>query len=98
MYENGEAVGVQDIKNNIRVLEMAAETGAPVVTFYNSTGAKLDGGLELLNATAALTAEIARVSGVVPQIAVITGTCAGTNAINAAAADVCVWLKMQSFS
>ena len=90
VFENGEPVGVQDIKKNIRVLEMAAETGAPVVTFYNSTGAKLDGGLELLNATAALTAEIARVSGVVPQVAVITGTCAGTNAINAAAADVCI--------
>ena len=90
VFENGEPVGVQDIKKNIRVLEMAAETGAPVVTFYNSTGAKLDGGLELLNTTAALTAEIARISGVVPQIAVITGTCAGTNAIHAAAADVCV--------
>lgn len=69
---------------------MAAETGAPVVTFYDSTGAKLEGGLDLLNANARLTAEIARVSGVVPQVAVVTGTCAGTNAINAAAADVCV--------
>ena len=28
-----------------RVLKMAAETGNPVVTFYNSTGAKLEGGL-----------------------------------------------------
>ena len=93
VYENGEPVGVQDIQKNIRVLEMAAQTGAPVVTFYDSIGAKLDGGLELLNATAALTAEIARVSGVVPQIAVITGTCAGTNAINAAAADVCIMAK-----
>ena len=82
--------GVQDIEKNIRVLEMAAETGAPVVTFYDSTGAKLEGGLDLLNANARLTAEIARVSGVVPQVAVVTGTCAGTNAINAAAADVCV--------
>ena len=36
VFENGEPVGVQDIKKNIRVLEMAAETGAPVVTFYNS--------------------------------------------------------------
>ncbi len=90
VYENGEPVGVQDIQKNIRVLEMAAQTGAPVVTFYDSIGAKLDGGLDLLNATAALTAQIARVSGVVPQIAVITGTCAGTNAINAASADVCV--------
>ena len=68
VYENGEPVGVQDIQKNIRVLEMAAQTGAPVVTFYDSIGAKLDGGLDLLNATAALTAQIARVSGVVPQI------------------------------
>lgn len=93
VFENGEPVGVQDIQKNIRVLEMAVQTGAPVVTFYDSIGAKLDGGLELLNATAALTAEIARVSGVVPQIAVVTGTCAGTNAINAAAADVCIMAK-----
>ncbi len=89
VFEDGSPVGVQDIEKNIRVLEMAAETGAPVVTFYDSTGAKLEGGLDLLNANA-LTAEIARVSGVVPQVAVVTGTCAGTNAINAAAADVCV--------
>ncbi len=75
---------------------MAAETGnAPVVTFYDSTGAKLEGGLELLNATARLTAEIARVSGVVPQVAVVTGTCAGTNALcSAAAADLSAsWLS-----
>ena len=90
VFEDGTPVGVQDIEKNIRVLEMAAETGAPVVTFYDSTGAKLEGGLDLLNATARLTAEIARVSGVVPQIAVVTGTCAGTNAINAASADLCI--------
>ena len=90
VFEDGTPVGVQDIEKNIRVLEMAAETGAPVVTFYDSIGAKLEGGLDLLNATARLTAEIARVSGVVPQIAVVTGTCAGTNAINAASADLCI--------
>ena len=90
VYENGEPVTVQDIERKIHVLEMAAQTGAPVVTFYNASGAKLDGGLELLKATSALTAQIARVSGVVPQIAVVTGTCAGTSAIHAAAADVCI--------
>ena len=45
VFEDGTPVGVQDIEKNIRVLEMAAETGAPVVTFYDSTGAKLEGGL-----------------------------------------------------
>ena len=39
VFEDGTPVGVQDIEKNIRVLEMAAETGAPVVTFYDSTGA-----------------------------------------------------------
>lgn len=90
VYQNGEAVGVQDIEKNIRVLAQAAETGCPVVTFYNSTGAKLEGGLDLLNANSRLMAQIARVSGVVPQVAVVTGTCAGSSAIHAAAADVCV--------
>ena len=90
VFEDGSPVGVQDIEKNIRVLEMAAETGAPVVTFYDSTGAKLEGGLALLNANARLTAEIARISGVVPQVAVVTGTCAGTSAVQAAAADVCI--------
>lgn len=90
VFQDGSPVGVQDIEKNIRVLEMAAETGCPAVTFYDSTGAKLAGGLELLNATSRLTAQIARISGVVPQIAVVVGTCAGSAAVQAAAADVCV--------
>ena len=90
VYETGEPVTVQDIERKIHVLEMAAQTGAPVVTFYDAPGAKLDGGLDLLKANSALTAQIARVSGVVPQIAVVTGTCAGTSAIHAAAADLCI--------
>ena len=88
--QNGKPVGAADLDKTTRVLKMAAETGNPVVTFYNSTGAKLEGGLELLNANSRLTAEIARISGVVPQVAVVTGTCAGTSAVQAAAADVCI--------
>ena len=38
--QNGEPVGAADLDKTTRVLKMAAETGNPVVTFYNSTGAK----------------------------------------------------------
>ena len=93
VFQNGEPVGVQDIEKTIRVLELAAETGCPAVTFYHSTGAKLEAGLELLNANSRLTAQIARISGVVPQVAVVVGTCAGTSAVQAAAADLCVMAK-----
>ena len=69
---------------------MAAQTGCPVVTFYNSVGAKLAEGLDVLTASAKLNATIAKVSGVIPQIAVVTGVCGGTSALSVANADVCV--------
>ena len=77
VYQNGEAVTVKDVEKNIKVLEMAAQTGCPVVTFYNSVGAKLN-------------AQIAKVSGVIPQVAVVLGVCGGTSALSAANADVCI--------
>ena len=90
VYQNGEAVSVKDVEKNIKVLELAAQTGCPVVTFYDSVGAKLAEGLDVLNAAATLNATIAKVSGVIPQIAVVTGVCGGTSALSAANADVCV--------
>jgi acetyl-CoA carboxylase carboxyltransferase component len=90
VFQNGEAVSVKDVEKNIKVLELAAQTGCPVVTFYDSVGAKLAEGLDVLNAAAKLNATIAKVSGVVPQVAVVLGVCGGTSALNAANADVCI--------
>ena len=98
VYQNGEAVSVKDVEKNIKVLEMAAQTGCPVVTFYNSVGAKLAEGLDVLTASAKLNATIAKVSGVIPQIAVVTGVCGGTSALSAANADVCIMAEAQSCS
>ena len=81
---------VKDVEKNIKVLELAAQTGCPVVTFYDSVGAKLAEGLDVLNAAAKLNATIAKVSGVVPQVAVVLGVCGGTSALSAANADVCI--------
>ena len=90
VYQNGEAVTVKDVEKNIKVLEMAAQTGCPVVTFYNSVGAKLTEGLDVLTVSAKLNAQIAKVSGVIPQVAVVLGVCGGTSALSAANADVCI--------
>ena len=90
VYQDGRAVTVKDVEKIIRVLQMAAVTGNPVVTFCNSVGACLEEGLDVVTACARWNAEVARVSGVVPQIAVVTGVCAGTAALAAANADVCI--------
>lgn len=90
VYQNGKAVTVKDVEKNVKVLELAAATGNPVVTFYNSVGARLEEGLDVLTASARLTAAIAKVSGVIPQVAVVAGVCGGTSALTASAADVCI--------
>ena len=81
VFQNGEAVTVKDVEKNIKVLELAAQTGCPVVTFYDSVGAKLAEGLDVLTASAKLNATIAKVSGVVPQVAVVLGVCGGTSVL-----------------
>ena len=93
VFQNGAAVTVQDLEKNVKVLELAAQTGSPVVTFYNSVGAKLAEGLAVLTANTKLNATIAKVSGVIPQVAVVLGVCGGTSALAAANADVCIMTK-----
>lgn len=91
--QTGAAVAEKDTEKVVKVLDMAAKTGNPVVTFYNSVGAKLEEGLAALFGSAAVAAAVAKVSGVVPQIAVVTGVCGAGSALAAAAADVCIVSK-----
>lgn len=91
--QNGAALNAKDTDKMIKVIDMAATTGNPVVTFYNSIGAKLEEGLAALTSAQALVAAGAKVSGVIPQIAVVTGVCGASAALAAACADICVMSK-----
>lgn len=88
--QNGTAVAAKDMEKAVKVLDLAAKTGNPVVTFYQSPGAKLEEGLAALTASASLSATVAKLSGVVPQIAVVTGVCGAGSAMAASAADICI--------
>lgn len=91
--QSGDALSVKDVQKNIKVLDLAQQTGNPVVTFYDSVGAKLEEGLDLLVANTQLSTRIAQISGVVPQVAVVVGVCGASAALAAASADVCVMAK-----
>lgn len=73
-----------------RVYELAAKSGYPVVGFFDSKGGDINEGMAVLSAYSEIMRASAAVSGVVPQIAVITGVCAGCAAMLAAMADVAV--------
>lgn len=73
-----------------KVYDLATKTGCPVVAIYDSNGAKLNEANEMLKAYSEIVKLSNNISGVVPQIAVILGTCAGTSAIMASSADFVV--------
>lgn len=70
-----------------KVYAMAAETGLPVVGIYDSIGGRLKENGTLLTSYGNILRAANRLSGVVPQIAVILGPCIGTTALIAASAD-----------
>ncbi|MCH5208751.1 MAG: acetyl-CoA carboxylase [Oscillospiraceae bacterium] len=73
-----------------RTFELAAKTGVPVVGLYDSKGADINEGMAVLSEYGEIMKASAAASGVVPQIAVVTGVCAGCAAMLAEMADITV--------
>lgn len=106
-YVEGQAVCAfaqnPDIKDGImgkntagkikRLYSLAAKTGTPLVGIYDSNGVYVDGTANALSAYGKLIAASANLSGVVPQISVIAGVCAGSAALMACEADFVVAVK-----
>ena len=94
-YAEGESegFGAASAKKLEKVYALAEKTGSPVVSVYDSQGVQLEGGLATLDTCSSLLGHISRLSGVVPQIAVVAGTCGGFEALCANMADLCLMEK-----
>ena len=75
---------------------MAQKNGAPIVGMFDSVGAVVTDGASVLSAYGKLLKVVSDASGIVPQIAIINGVCAGMAATVAAMFDVVVTIKDQS--
>ncbi len=73
-----------------KVYDFASKTGTPVIGIYDSQGARLKQGGEILAAYGDMLLWSSSLSGVVPQISIVAGTCVGTNALIACGADVVI--------
>ncbi|WP_297005610.1 acyl-CoA carboxylase subunit beta [uncultured Corynebacterium sp.] len=74
----------------IKVMELAERTGVPLIGIHDSTGARVKEGIVSLGTAAKLYRLRSRLSGVVPQISVIAGPTAGTEAHQPVLADVVI--------
>ncbi len=73
-----------------KVYSLAEKMGYPIVGIFDSNGGKLSDGMSTSNAYSRLISASGRISGVVPQIAVVAGVCAASAAIWAQCADVVI--------
>lgn len=69
---------------------LAESTGCPIIGVYDSLGGKVSEGLGALCGYSDLISYANRLSGVVPQIAVVAGTCAASAAVWALNNDIVI--------
>ena len=94
---NSGAVGAAQADKIAKLYELAAKTGTPIVGIHDSNGAFMDGTAASLAAYGKMLGASSVISGVVPQISVIAGTCAGTAAMLACSSDFVIMTKESEF-
>ena len=73
----GGSLGEMHAKKICKVMDMAVKMGAPIIAMNDSGGARIQEGIAALAGFGEIFARSTLASGVVPQISVIMGPCAG---------------------
>jgi propionyl-CoA carboxylase beta chain len=80
-----------------KIMDMAVKTGAPVIGLNDSGGARIQEGVSSLAGYADVFKRNAEASGVVPQISVIMGPCAGGAVYSPALTDFIFMVRDTSY-
>jgi acetyl-CoA carboxylase carboxyltransferase component len=89
----GGSVGWMHATKICEVMDMALKAGAPYIAINDSGGARIQEGVDSLRGYGKIFYHNTLLSGVVPQIAVIAGPCAGGAAYSPALMDFIVMVK-----
>ena len=73
----GGSLGEMHAKKICKVMDMAMKMGAPIIGMNDSGGARIQEGLDALSGFGEIFIRNTKASGVIPQISVIMGPCAG---------------------
>lgn len=73
----GGSLGEMHAKKIVKAMDLAATVGIPFVSFNDSGGARIQEGVDALSGYGDIFYRNVRNSGVIPQISVVLGPCAG---------------------
>ena len=92
----GGALGEAHAQKICKIMDLAVQNGAPVIGLNDSGGARIQEGVESLGGYAEIFWRNTQASGVVPQISVILGPCAGGAVYSPAITDFVLMVKESS--
>jgi propionyl-CoA carboxylase beta chain len=80
-----------------RVMDLALRNGVPIIGLIDSGGARIQEGVRSLGGYAEIFRRNAQYSGVIPQISVMLGPCAGGAAYSPALTDLIIMVEKHSY-
>ena len=93
----GGSLSMAHAQKIVKVQKAAAMTGAPVIGIFDAGGARIQEGVDSLAGYADIFMENVLSSGVIPQISVIMGPCAGGDVYSPAMTDFIFMVKDTSY-
>ncbi len=93
----GGTLGEMHSHKICRVLDLALRNGVPIIGLIDSGGARIQEGVKSLGGYAEIFRRNALYSGVIPQISVMLGPCAGGAAYSPALTDLIIMVEKKSF-
>jgi propionyl-CoA carboxylase beta chain len=93
----GGSLGEVHSEKVCKIMDMALKNGAPVIGLNDSGGARIQEGVVSLGGYADIFLRNTLVSGVIPQISVIMGPCAGGAVYSPALTDFIIMVRKSSY-
>lgn len=93
----GGTLGEMQAAKICRVMDLGMRNGAPIIGLIDSGGARIQEGVKSLGGYAEIFKRNALYSGVVPQISVMLGPCAGGASYSPALTDLIIMVEKTSF-
>jgi propionyl-CoA carboxylase beta chain len=92
----GGSLAASHAKKIVKIMELAEKTGCPVIGINDSGGARIQEGVESLAGYADIFLKNVLCSGVIPQISLIMGACAGGAVYSPALTDFILMVENTS--
>jgi propionyl-CoA carboxylase beta chain len=94
---SGGALGEMQSQKICQIMDLAIREGAPVIGLIDSGGARIQEGVYSLGGYAEIFKRNALYSGIIPQISLVMGPCAGGAAYSPALTDLIIMVEKQSY-